>query len=247
MFLNLDFFSIIIMLTAISLGGFLKGVISFGLPLIALPILSLALPPKPAIFLLFFSLIFVNIREIKFTNIKNYQKVTPLLFGIFFGVILGSFIFHKVEGDFITKIIGLTIILFSVINYLGLKINSHLILKIYFSLLYGFFAGIIGGMTTIVGPLLLIYLVSLNLKKEVFSELVSLCLFCCLIPLYGMFFFYQNVTFHDLLISIIFSIPAVLMQFLGFKIRRVIPQTTFKNITLFTLIIIGFLVLYKSW
>ena len=127
------------MLNEISLGGFLKGVISFGLPLIAINILSLDLTTKHEIFLLFYSLIVVNIREIKFTNIKSYQKVTPLLFGIFFGVILGSFIFHKVEGDFITKIIGLTIILFSVINYLGLKINSHLILKIYFFSFIWFF------------------------------------------------------------------------------------------------------------
>ena len=65
MFMDLDLYTVIIMLIGISLGGFLKGVISFGFPLVALPILSLALPPKPAIFLLFFSLIFVNTRELK--------------------------------------------------------------------------------------------------------------------------------------------------------------------------------------
>ena len=56
-FLNLDFYSISLIIVALSLGGLVKGVISFGLPLVALPILSFTLNPKQAIFLLFFSVI----------------------------------------------------------------------------------------------------------------------------------------------------------------------------------------------
>jgi uncharacterized membrane protein YfcA len=98
-----------------------------------------------------------------------------------------------------------------------------------------------------VGPLIVIYLVSLNLKKQIFSELVSLSVFSCLAPLYGIFFIYQEVTINDFLVSAAFAIPAILMQILGFKIRTIIPQNTFKNVTLFILIIIGLIVLYKNW
>tara|TARA_B100001250_G_scaffold351700_1_gene324011 strand:- start:740 stop:1447 length:708 start_codon:yes stop_codon:yes gene_type:complete len=235
------------MLLALSVGGPLKGVISFGFPLIALPILSLVLPPKSAIFLLFFSLIFLNIREIKFKNLKDYKRIIPLGSGIFIGIIVGSIIFHKVENEFISKMIGLTIILSAITNFYGLKINQSLLINKWFSLSYGLFAGLIGGMTTIVGPLIVIYLVSLNLKKQLFSEMVSLSVFSCLAPLYGIFFIYQNVTFNDFFISALISIPAVLMQIIGFKIRDIIPQKTFKNITLSILVIIGILVLYKNW
>ena len=247
MFIDLDINTISVMLLAISVGGLLKGVISFGFPLIALPILSLVLPPKSAIFLLFFSLIFLNIREIKFNNLKNYKRIIPLGSGIFIGIIVGSIIFHKVENEFISKMIGLTIILSAITNFYGLKINQSLLINKWFSLSYGLFAGLIGGMTTIVGPLIVIYLVSLNLKKQQFSEMVSLSVFSCLAPLYGIFFIYQNVTFNDFFISALISIPAVLMQIIGFKIRDIIPQKTFKNITLSILVIIGILVLYKNW
>lgn len=247
MFIDLDINTISVMLLAISVGGLLKGVISFGFPLIALPILSLVLPPKSAIFLLFFSLIFLNIREIKIKNWKSYEKIIPLGSGIFLGIIIGSIIFHKIESDLISKIIGLTIVLSAITNFYGLKINQGLLLNRWFSLLYGLFAGLIGGMTTIVGPLIVIYLVSLNLKKELFSEMVSLSVFSCLAPLYGIFFIYQEVTLNDFIISALISIPAVLMQILGFKIRNITPQKTFKNITLFILVIIGLLVLYKNW
>ncbi len=112
---------------------------------------------------------------------------------------------------------------------------------------YGFCAGIIGGMTTLIGPLIAIYLVSLNLKKEEFSELISLTVFSCLIPLYSIFFMYQPITTKDFLISASFAIPAVLMQFLGFKIRKRIPQEVFKKTILLILVIIGCLVVYKNW
>ena len=72
MFLDLDLHTFAILLLAISIGGFVKGIISFGFPLVALPILSLVLPIKSAIFLLFFSLIIINAREIKVKNWKKY-------------------------------------------------------------------------------------------------------------------------------------------------------------------------------
>ena len=105
MFLNLDYYSIILMLLALSLGGFVKGVVSFGLPLVALPILSFVLNPKQAIFLLFFSVIAVNFRELKFKNFKTYKKIIPLSIGLFLGIIIGSVIFHKIENNFISLIV----------------------------------------------------------------------------------------------------------------------------------------------
>ena len=132
MFLNLDYYSIILMLLALSLGGFVKGVVSFGLPLVALPILSFVLNPKQALFLLFISVIAVNFRELKFKNFKTYKKIIPLSIGLFLGIIIGSVIFHKIENNFISQMIGFTIILCAIINYSDFKINTDLLLNVFF-------------------------------------------------------------------------------------------------------------------
>ena len=63
----------------------------------------------------------------------------------------------------------------------------------------------------------------------------------------SIFFMYQPITTKDFLISASFAIPAVLMQFLGFKIRKRIPQEVFKKTILLILVIIGCLVVYKNW
>jgi len=247
MFTNLDIYSILLIYFAISLGGFVKGVISFGLPLVALPILSFAFNPKQAIFLLFFTVIAVNLREIKFKNFQSYKKIFFLSVGIFGGIVVGSILFHKVKDNLISQLIGFVIILVAVINFTDFKIEKKLLLNKFFSIFYGFFCGIIGGITTLVSPLIALYLVSLKLDKEEFSELISLTIFACLIPIYSIFFIYQTVLFKDFLISLSLVIPAVLMQILGTKIRKILPQDVFKKIILTILTIIGILVIYKNW
>ena len=139
MFLNLDFYSISLIIVAMSLGGFVKGVISFGLPLVALPILSFTLNPKQAIFLLFFSVIAVNLRELKFNNLRSYKKIIPLSFGLFMGIIIGSILFHNTENTFISQMIGVTIILCVLINYSNFKIQPKLLLNTFFQYCMGLF------------------------------------------------------------------------------------------------------------
>jgi uncharacterized membrane protein YfcA len=247
MFENLDIYSISLILFAISLGGFTKGVISFGLPLVSLPILSFVLNPKQAIFLLFFTVIAVNLREIKFNNFESYKKVYFLSLGVFIGIIIGSILFHKIENNLISQFIGFMIVLTAIINFTNLKIEKKFLLNKYFSTLYGLFCGVVGGITTLVGPLIAVYIVSLKLKKEEFSELISLTIFSCLIPIYSVFFIYQPVSVNDFLISLSLVIPAVLMQKFGFKIRTILSQDIFKKIILVVLTVIGSAVIFKNW
>ena len=245
MFSNLDHISLVVILFSLCLGGFTKGVISWGFPVISLPILTIVLPPTSALFLLFLPIIFANIREINFNNLGNYKNLMPFSVGTFLGILIGSFIFHNTKSETISIAIGVTIIIFALINFKGFKIREVLVDNQLFGLLFGLFSGIIGGMTTVLGPLMIIYLVSLNLSKERFSQNVSFLVFSTLIPLYTMFFIYQKVVINDFLVTSLALIPTMFMQYLGLKVRNKIPQKTFKNLTLIFLTFVGLLVLYK--
>ena len=246
MFSNLDHISLVVILFSLCLGGFTKGVISWGFPVISLPILTIVLPPTSALFLLFLPIIFANIREINFNNLGNYKNLMPFSVGTFLGILIGSFIFHNTKSETISIAIGVTIIIFALINFKGFKISEVLVDNQLFGLLFGLFSGIIGGMTTVLGPLMIIYLVSLNLSKERFSQNVSFLVFSTLIPLYTMFFIYQKVVINDFLATSLALIPTMFMQYLGLKVRDKIPQKTFKNLTLIFLTFVGLLVLYKN-
>ena len=245
MFSNLDLLTLLVIIFSLCLGGFTKGVLSWGFPVISLPILTIVLPPSSAIFILFFPIIFANIREIKLSNFKSYKNIMPFGIGVFLGIIIGSYIFHSTKSELISIAIGFTIIIFALINYYGFKIKEKLILNKIFGFFFGMFSGVIGGMTTVLGPLMIIYLVSLNLSKKVFSENVSILVFATVIPLYTMFFIYQKVVINDFLVTSLALIPSMLMQYLGLKVRNKIPQMIFKNLTLVFLTFVGLLVLYK--
>ena len=140
MFTNLDPTTVFIIIFSLCLGGFTKGVISWGFPVISLPILTIVLPPTSALFLLFFPIIFANIREINFKNMSNYNKLIPFSIGIFSGILIGSYIFHNTKSEIISIAIGITIIIFAFINFKGFKINEILVSNKLFGLLYGLFS-----------------------------------------------------------------------------------------------------------
>ena len=125
----------------------------------------------------------------------------PFGSGIFVGILIGSHIFHSSKNEVISIAIGFTIIIFALINFKGFKIQEKLVLNKAFGFFFGLFSGVIGGMTTVLGPLMIIYLVSLNLPKQEFSQNVSFLVFATLIPLYTMFFIYQKIIFNDLIVS----------------------------------------------
>ena len=118
MFSNLDQISLLVILFSLCLGGFTKGVISWGFPVISLPILTIVLPPTSALFLLFFPIIFANIREINFKSLDSY-KVDTFWHWYFSGILIGSYIFHNTKSEIISIAIRITIIIFAFINYKG--------------------------------------------------------------------------------------------------------------------------------
>ena len=154
--------------------------------------------------------------------------------------------FHLIGSNLIGVFIGLIVITTCLINLFEFKISPSFLLRPLFSIFYGLIAGILGGISTIMGPPIVAYLASLNLPKNTFAEIVSLFVFLCLIPFYFIFFLYQSVSLNDLFVSALGLVPAVVMQSLGFKIRNLVPQERFKKGVFTALIIIGLLILYKN-
>ena len=135
MFSNLDQISLVIILFSLCLEGFTKGVISWGFPVISLPILTIVLPSTSALWLLYFPIIFANIREINFKNLGNFKNLAPFSFGIFSGILIGIYIFHNTKSETISIAIGITIIIFALLNFRGFKINEILVYNKLFGLL----------------------------------------------------------------------------------------------------------------
>jgi len=238
---------ILIILLAILAAGLIKGTIGFGMPMVALPILSFFMPPTTAMILLCAPIFLTNFLQIKFKEGISSYRFLPMFISLIIGLIIGARLILEININTITQIIAISIIFAGFVNCFGIKITSiNQNQEKTITSIIGFGSGILGGLSTFYGPPILAYLVAADLPKEKFVRTVSTMYFIGSFPLYGSLIYYGFATSLDLIVSLVLIIPAYIAQQLGTKIRDKINQKQFKMCILITLIILGFSLLIKT-
>ena len=95
-------------------------------------------------------------------------------------------------------------------------------------------------------PLIIAYLVCVNLEKEFFIRTIATMYFIGSLILYPFFIYNGLGTIYDLLVSALLIIPALFGQSLGSKIRHKISNKVFRKFTFLILLVIGFSLLIKN-
>ena len=246
----LEYFEIItfvVILCSVFFGGIVKGSVGIGMSMFSVPLIAFILPPTKAMMLLCFPVIVTNFIQMDIKRgISNY-RFFPMFITLFLGIIIGGKLILSLNLKTISIIIALTIIIFTLFNFLGLNLNwlKPKYEKI-ISIFIGFFSGILGGVSTFYAPPIITFLVSLNLAKENFIRTTATMYFLASIPLYSSLIFHGLGNFYDLLVSLIITAPALLGQYLGTKIRVRLSNEIFRKTILVILIIIGFSLLIKN-
>ena len=246
----LEYFEIItyaVILCAVFLGGIVKGSVGIGMSMFSVPLIAFILPPTKAMMLLCFPVIVTNFIQMDIKKgISNY-RFFPMFISLFVGILIGGKLILNLDLKTISIIIALTIIVFTFINFLGLKLNSFKPeYEKKLSIIIGFFSGILGGISTFYAPPIITFLVSLNLAKENFIRTTATMYFLASIPLYSSLIYHGLGNFYDLLVSLFITAPALLGQYFGTKIRTRLSNTIFRKTILVILIIIGFSLLLKN-
>src|SRR4051794_10018425 len=138
--------------------GLLKGMIGVGMPVVALPLLSLFIDIKSAAMLLSMPLILSNLPQ-ALEGGKTGRclvQLMPVLLGTIPGVFLGVRILLALDADAARTIAGLVLMGAGGITLFApeLQIRSRLVLPT--GIAFGFFGGILGGIAAMAGPLVFI-------------------------------------------------------------------------------------------
>ena len=238
---------VLVIILAVLAGGLVKGTLGFGMPMVALPIIAFIIPPTTAMILLCAPIFLTNFLQIKFKEGVSSYRFLPMFLSLVVGLIIGARLILEIDINTITQIIAVSIIFAALVNCFGFKINN--IKQNYekiITTIIGFGSGILGGLSTFYGPPMLAYLVAVDLPKEKFVRTVSTMYFIGSFPLYGSLIYYGFATKEDLIFSLILIIPAFISQQIGTKIRDKINHKQFRNLVLFTLIILGISLFLKS-
>ena len=221
--------------------GFLKGVIGVGMPIVALPLLSLFIDVKSAAMLLTMPLIFSNLPQ----ALEGGQtgrclaQLMPVIFGMILGLFLGVRILLAVDASVAKMIAGLVLIGVGGVTLLApmLQLQSRLVLPA--GITFGFFGGILGGIAAMPGPLVFIFLLAKGLHGKAFTKEASLYLVVSAGLLAILLTASPQFSWLDVSVSMVAMVPIVLGMVIGQRMRDKIAPETFKTLVLIAVIAAG--------
>ena len=222
------------------LAAFIHGSIGFGFPLVATPLLALFTDLQTAIVLTLIPTLLVNVISIIsegniFLAVRRHLSLA--LFAML-GSAIGTQILLFANSDFFKVLLGVIILIYLLIDRIKLKLSWIKEYPKFSKFIFGISAGLIGGLTNVMAPVLIIY--SLESKHSK-SDTVQAANFCFLLgKIIQIFLFTINGAFilNDLSTSSIMLLVTSLALYVGIAVKKKIQLRVYQKILralLFTL------------
>lgn len=221
--------------------GFVKGTIGVGMPIVALPLLSLFIDVKSAAMLLSMPLIFSNLPQ-ALEGGKNGRclvQLTPVLFGMIPGLFLGVRVLLALDGNVAKIIAGLVLMGIGGITLLAPKLQLRPRCVLPAGIIFGFLGGILGGIAAMAGPLVFIFLLANGLSGKAFTKQASLYLVMSAGLSAILLTASRQFNWLDVSVSTVATLPVVLGMYVGQQIRDKIAPETFKKLVLIAVLAAG--------
>lgn len=221
--------------------GLLKGIIGVGMPVVALPLLTIFIDVKSATMLLSLPLIFSNLPQ-ALEGGKTGRclvQLMPVILGMIPGLLLGVRVLLTLDANIAGIIAGLVIMGIGGVTLLApkLQLQSRLVLPA--GITFGFFGGILGGIAAMAGPLVFIYMLAKGLRGKAFTKEASLYLVVSAGLLAIFLTASTQFNWLDLSVSMAATFPVVLGMYVGQHMRDKIAPETFRKLVLIAVIAAG--------
>lgn len=244
----------VIALLLCGIAAILHGLSGMGFPMISTAALSSIYSLSTAVALVLIPCLILNIFMLKTNDSQGFiksitlilQKNWMLIFSSVIGSYIGVHLLLKIPEQYLKLALG-SVILFYIADQLR-KTPLHIATTPVNMLIFGLFAGVIGGATNAMAPFLMMYLLSSEHSKDevviisnlsfIVSKLIQL------IILYPVILTFNEVQ-NKLLVLI--CVICLLFAWIGSKIRQHISQKLFKKIVLVLLSLLGCNALWQAY
>lgn len=233
---------------AMLLGGTVKGVLGVGFPLLAVPMMSLAVPTVEAAALVTVPVVFSNLwqaREGGSLRLR-FGRYWPLVAMLFAGTALGAWGLATWDARWSKLVLAAVVLAF-----VGLRITRP---HFHVAPAYerpagaaaGFLGGVIGGTTVMFGPVIIMYMSALRLPRDEFVGSIALIYLLGTAAFLIAFSSFGHFTRELLTASAIAVVPVGAGLAIGRSVRARIRQQVFERALLAVLVVIGANLLYRA-
>lgn len=226
---------------ALFVGGLVKGVLSLGLPIVALPLMMLVVDVPVAVGMLIVPVLLSNVIQAAQGEgtIALSKRFAPLLVALGVGTLIGTALFAALERNTLLLTIGPISILFASASLLQPHLKITPPAERWLALPVGLISGIVGGMSTLFGPLLSIYVVGLHLPRDTFVKVLGmLYVLAAAVMLIGAIA-QRTVGPLVLALSLAGMLPVYGGMLIGQRIRNRLDQKLFRILVLAVIWITG--------
>lgn len=230
-------------------GGAVKGVVGLGLPLVAMPFLTLSFSLKQSVGLLVLPMVASNLVQ-AFQGglfVASLRRFWPLLLVLLVTVATATKLLVIVPQEVLFIVIGTSIIVFPLIAHFRPHLRVSGATERWLGPLVGVIAGVIGGISTFYGAPLMLYLVWLRLPKDLFVASISLMYFVGATGLLAGLVLFGVTQFSGLGLSVLGCAPVFAGLWLGQRLRVRLDERRFALILLAVYLATGLSFLAKAF
>ncbi|MFZ9038152.1 MAG: sulfite exporter TauE/SafE family protein [Gammaproteobacteria bacterium] len=231
-------------------GGFIKGALGVGTPLLTVPMMALVLPPQMAIAIMAIPVVVANLWQ--FAQAERSTAVIarfwPTFLAILVGTGVGVKILSVIDEKTLLVVVGISVIGFALLQ--GSRFRLHLpdwMVKPA-GLFFGGASGLIGGLSSFFGPMLIVYLISIrNLDKNQFVSSISFLYVSAVVPWTVTLYLFGILDQRMLIYSALATIPVTIGLLIGQRIRRRISDARFQYLIIGILVVSGCSMLWRAY
>lgn len=231
------------------LGGIVKGAIGFGLPLVTVPIMTFVVAPQSAIALMAVPIVGSNLLQAAEGGEwrRGLRRFGPMILTTFLGMAIGLSVLAGASGALLDLAMGLTVLSVAAVQLAGLRLPRPAPERERAtSAAVGLGAGVIGGMTSFFGPLVITYLIALDLPKNMFVSTMAAYYVSAVVPFFLSLAVIGVLGPVEFVLSAAAMAPILVGLRLGTALRGRIPADTFRRIVLLALGAVGAMLALKA-
>ena len=232
---------------AILFGGIVKGTLGVGLPLFAVPIMSLMIGSTQAIVLVAVPVMVSNIwqawQEASWKS--TLKRFWPLMLTQAIMTVIAVYWTLSFSVKQLNMIVAFAVVLAVVTMLFKPSFSISPEKEKWTGTLVGFLSGIVGGVSSLVGPILISYMLALKLKRDEFVGAISVIYINAALPLYAAMYGFDRMELVDIGYSFLALIPTALGLYTGQKLRHKLSEGAFRKVLLGFLIFVAALLVLR--
>jgi uncharacterized membrane protein YfcA len=248
-FENLDIWIILWCSFALACGGLIKGTLGVGTPLLTVPLMALVLPVQSAIAIMAIPVVVANVMQFfqAERSIEVVKNFWPTFLCLLIGTWFGVEILATINERNLLLMVGGLVIVFTFLQGSSRKLLLPDKWVRPAGVGFGLASGVIGGVSSMFGPMFIIYLISIkNLEKNQFVSIISFLYMGAVIPWTIILIWFGILDTQLLILSAFATIPVTLGLLVGRTLRSHVSEQKFQKLVLVVLLCSGGTMLWRA-